>query len=234
MTADPDPALEGDPEVVERRWRFTRPAFAMVVCIVAVLVVVAAGLVGYNLAGERPPGENSPEAGFARDMQTHHAQAVEMALLVREKSADPVLRAVAYDVITGQQQQIGQMFAWLRLWALPQTSNQPSLGWMRGMDHGTKRDGTLPGDSAPIPAGRMPGMASASQLDELAAASGKQAEVLWLRLMISHHRAGVAMGNTIQQQTDRTEVLQLAGSIVVAQRAEIDQMLMLLDARGAR
>ncbi|HEV2743867.1 MAG TPA: DUF305 domain-containing protein, partial [Rubrobacter sp.] len=32
------------------------------------------------------PGDGSAEAGFARDMSVHHAQAVEMAEIVRDKT----------------------------------------------------------------------------------------------------------------------------------------------------
>ncbi|MDP9479986.1 MAG: DUF305 domain-containing protein, partial [Actinomycetota bacterium] len=32
----------------------------------------------------RPPADDSAEAGFARDMMVHHAQAVEMAEILRD------------------------------------------------------------------------------------------------------------------------------------------------------
>jgi hypothetical protein len=44
--------------------------------VVAILVAVASL---YLLVTSRPPGEGSAEAGFARNMTAHHAQAVEMA-----------------------------------------------------------------------------------------------------------------------------------------------------------
>ncbi|HET9021623.1 MAG TPA: DUF305 domain-containing protein, partial [Ornithinibacter sp.] len=62
------------------------------------------------------PAEFGADAGFARDMQTHHAQAVEMAFLIRDRSGDEELRTVAYDIITSQQQQAGQMYGWLVQW----------------------------------------------------------------------------------------------------------------------
>ncbi len=46
-------------------------------------VLLAAGAL-YLWATSWPPGEGSAEAGFARDMMVHHAQAVEMAEIVRD------------------------------------------------------------------------------------------------------------------------------------------------------
>src|SRR5690606_19988556 len=38
------------------------------------------------------PGNTSAEAGFSRDMQTHHLQAVEMSLIVRDRTEDDAIR----------------------------------------------------------------------------------------------------------------------------------------------
>lgn len=202
--------------------------------LVAGLVVVAGG-VGYLLGRPAsPPADDSVEAGFARDMQVHHAQAVEMSLIVREKSSDPALRAMAYDVITSQQQQIGQMYAWLDGWGLPQTSSRPPMAWMSGMDH-AGMDGMPSGSDSMkmLPDGRMPGMASAADLARLKAARDRAAEVLWLQLMIPHHQAGVMMAEAVIQKSDDPQVVKLANAIRTAQLAEIDQMRQMLAERGA-
>ncbi len=73
----------------------------------------------------------------------------------------------------------------------------------------------------PLPDGRMPGMASAADLTRLRSLRGKQADVLWLQLMIAHHRGGIDMTKTALELTDRPSVRQLAQSIVDSQRAEI-------------
>ena len=44
------------------------------------------------LGGEHEPSDQSPEAGFARDMSVHHAQAVELAFIVRDRTDDPEVR----------------------------------------------------------------------------------------------------------------------------------------------
>ncbi len=46
----------------------------------------------------------------------------------------------------------------------------------------------------------MPGMATKSQIEELRAASGREAEVLYLKLMTAHHRGGVHMAEGCVQK----------------------------------
>src|SRR6266545_1813312 len=54
------------------------------------------------------PGDNSAEAGFARDMQVHHAQAVEMALIVRDRTENDHIRTIATDIMLTQQDEMGR------------------------------------------------------------------------------------------------------------------------------
>jgi uncharacterized protein (DUF305 family) len=97
----------------------------------AIVVVVAVFSAGWLAAPRVPtPTDTGVEAGFARDMQTHHNQAVEMSLMVRDATDDPEVRSLAYDIATSQSQQSGQMFAWLNAWGLPQASSQPEMTWM--------------------------------------------------------------------------------------------------------
>ena len=55
-----------------------------------------------------------------------------MAFLVRDRTDDEELRTVAYDIITSQQQQAGQMYGWLVQWGLPQTGSRPPMAWVDG------------------------------------------------------------------------------------------------------
>ena len=59
------------------------------------------------------PSTTSVDAGFARDMSTHHTQAVTMATYERDNTTDKGLRLLAYDIETQQQFQIGEMQGWL-------------------------------------------------------------------------------------------------------------------------
>jgi uncharacterized protein (DUF305 family) len=174
-------------------------------------------------------------------MQTHHAQAVEMALIVRDKTTDPTIRTIAYDIATTQQQQIGQMYAWLHQWNLPQTSTEAPMSWMTGTTGHSGMTGHSPtptdkaatGDTATgsMPTGTMPGMATPQDLDRLRNLTGKQAEALFLRLMIAHHQGGVTMAQAALDTATTSTVRTLASSIVTSQMAEIALMKGLLDER---
>ncbi|MFA1550479.1 DUF305 domain-containing protein [Actinomadura chokoriensis] len=190
--------------------------------VLAVLVLIAgAVLVTMAVARSGRPGTDGPEAGFARDMSAHHAQAVRMSFIVRERTDDPEVRLLAYDIITTQQAQIGMMTAWLDEWGLPKADPTGRMRWMSG--HGGHRGG----------AAAMPGLATRGQLAELEKASARPAEVLFLRLMIAHHRGGVAMAEAVLARTGHDRVRRLAGTMVEGQRSEMARMNAMLRERGA-
>ena len=101
--------------------------------LLAVTLCIAAGLlIGSRLGA---PRDDSAEAGFARDMATHHAQAVDMSFVVRDKSSDRDLRTLASDIIVTQSTQRGMFMGWLQQWGLPQASARPRMAWMPGHAH---------------------------------------------------------------------------------------------------
>jgi len=204
----------------------------LVACAVAAALGVAAGALWKT---DATPGDDSPEVGFARDMQVHHAQAVEMATVVRDRTEDLAIRTLAYDILTSQQQQIGQMYAWIRGWGLPQLSDRTAMVWMGVMDHSSTpgTDGAHAMTMSLLPDGRMPGMASAAEMEELRSAAGQDAEIQFLRLMIVHHRSGVMMAQAALDLCEDEQVLELARSMAAAQTAEIRTMTDLLAERGA-
>jgi len=172
------------------------------------------------------PGDDSAEAGFARDMATHHAQAVDMSFVIRDKSEDEALRALAYDIVVTQSTQRGIFMGWLQEWGLPQASTKPRMAWMPGHANiGRPAGGGV---------SSMHGMASDDELRRLRAAQGSEAEVLFLQLMIRHHEGGVLMARAIEQLSHRADVVGIARAIESGQRAEIDAMTEMLAKRGAR
>ncbi len=204
----------------------------LVACVVAAALGVAAGALWRT---DARPGDDSAEVGFARDMQVHHAQAVEMATIIRDRTRDLTIRSLAYDILTSQQQQIGQMYAWIRSWGLPQLSGRTAMVWMGEMDHGAMAgtDDEHALTMSLLPDGRMPGMASAADLAELRTAEGRAAEIRFLELMIVHHRSGVMMAQAALDLCEDEQVLELARSMAAAQTAEIRTMTDLLEERGA-
>ncbi|MEO2109031.1 MAG: DUF305 domain-containing protein [Actinomycetota bacterium] len=175
--------------------------------VVAALVGAAAAVV---LVSPSMPGDGSVEAGFARDMSTHHAQAVRMAGLISDRTTDEELLVLAEDITLSQQAQIGQMLGWLDIWGLPAAGSGPPMAWM---------------DMGDMP---MTGMASTETVDALGAAGAVDAERLFLELMIDHHRGGVEMAEGLLERSDHPVVRQLAGSILDSQSGEIELMERLL------
>ena len=88
----------GDPQSTPRPPLLTaRAAWGGVVLILIALIAgILLGRIGAPSAAASP-GETSAEAGFARDMQTHHNQAVEMSMILRDRSDDAEVRLLALD-----------------------------------------------------------------------------------------------------------------------------------------
>jgi len=182
----------------------------------AVLGVVLVGVV--VLAWQlwpRDPGGDSAEAGFLRDMYTHHAQAVEMAMIMRERTEDEGLFTLSTEIGLGQSTQMGTMLGLLQAWDLPQGSDEPPMAWM---GHPTK--------------GLMPGMATAEEVGQLRTLPVEEAEVLFLQLMIRHHQGGVEMAEAYLERGDQEDVALMADRIVQFQNIEIDAMNLMLEQRG--
>jgi uncharacterized protein (DUF305 family) len=180
------------------------------------LVAIVAGVTSLVLLFvPRPPGEDSPEAGFARDMMIHHAQAVQMAEAVRDRTEDPAIRVLATDIVLTQQDEIGQMRGWLEAWGLSANSSEPQMTWM----------------GHPM-TGRMPGMAAPEDLARLQQASSQDADEQFLRLMIPHHQAAIPMAQAVLARSDRPEVQRLAQKVIASQQGEIRGMQALLQSKG--
>ena len=216
-------------ETSSRRGWFPRVSVLTTVLVVGAILIsaVAGAALASLLSSDAPsgdgsaeigleaPAEDSAEAGFARDMMVHHAQAVQMAEIVRDKTESEEIRTMAADIALTQQAQIGQMQGWLAVWGLPATGSEPAMTWM---GHPTE--------------GRMPGMASPEELDTLQKASPEEADTLFLQLMLPHHEAAIPMSEAVLEETDRPEVERLAGAIAASQRGEIEMMKGLLNQRG--
>lgn len=202
---------------------------SLVIALAALLIAVGVG--GWILGAANPrsthPSDASMEAGFARDMQTHHQQAVQLSMIIRDNSVNPAVRSLAYDIALTQQQQSGQMYAWLELWGLPQTGE--SMTWMSGLlpgeqahaDHGAS-------PTAEAPALSSMGMATDAQIKSLAAARGQVADRQFLTLMIAHHRGGVDMAKAYLEHGKDPMVGAFARKIVMTQEAEISALNQLL------
>ena len=179
------------------------------------LVLILGGIGGYLLKASQIPTENSADVGFARDMSDHHIQAVQMASLLYDRTEDEEMRILAYDILTTQQGQIGIMGGYLDAWGYSWNGSGPRMEWM-GMSV----------------SGLMPGMATFEELEGLREAQGEEADVIFIRLMIPHHRSGVEMASFAASEAKTFIVRNLAQGMADAQEFEIEYMQELIQEKG--
>jgi uncharacterized protein (DUF305 family) len=223
---------DGTSDRAASRRRIRLVVAAALTLVIVLLIGVAVG----RLSSPNPvtPGTESVEAGFSRDMQVHHEQAVRMAMIVRDRTDDPATRSMAYDMALTQSQQAGQMYAWLELWGVSQAPAEPTMTWMTRPtldgsygDHEHTPAGGAEGSPTPVahqPGGRMPGLATDEQLAALQEASGVEAEREFLTLMIAHHRGGVEMADAVLARSENRQVRVFATGMLQSQESEIDAM----------
>ncbi|HCT79306.1 MAG TPA: DUF305 domain-containing protein [Micromonosporaceae bacterium] len=157
------------------------------------------------------PSDNSPEAGFARDMSAHHAQAVAMGMIAQEKGINVAVRGFGADIALTQQAQIGMMDQWLRDWKLNPNSASPPMSWM-------------PDSMTSLENGLMPGMATQAEMAALSSATGPEVDRLFLKMMIKHHLGGVHMVDGVLKVSENPDVVWLATSMKAGQQGEISAL----------
>lgn len=185
-------------------------------------------------ASSRTPGLYSADAGFARDMAVHHQQAVEMSFIVRDRTQDEPVRTLAYDIANTQANQRGMLLGWLDMWGLPKiVADEPPMSWMGTGGGSGGMAGHDMGGVVAKPGALMPGMATKEEVARLGSAEGRDAEVLYLRLMTDHHKGGVAMAQGCATQCENPPERALAQGMVAAQESELQLMADMLKKRGA-
>jgi uncharacterized protein (DUF305 family) len=222
------------PTTGKRPARWIRMILASGAVLAVLLLGAALGTALPLVGGVSAQSEGSPvDVGFAQDMSVHHRQAVLMAGLARDRSADPAIRLLAFDIETNQLEQIGQMQGWLSLWNAAALPTGRYMTWMTGADSMPGMVGMAHGGGSTGMA-TMPGMASAADLDRLRAASGAQFDMLFLQLMLRHHQGGAPMAQYAAQHAEIPQVRNLAEKMVISQGAESDYMAQLITQRGAQ
>ncbi len=202
---NPSPRLSAPPG-----W-WLRPAH-LIPLTFGVVILITLGLIGGQRTAFTNQLDDPVSVGFAQDMQGHHAQAVEMSAILHRRSNDPDLTLLAFDIMTTQQGQIGIMSGWLDLARQQQSSNE-TMAWMAH-------------------SGPMPGMASATDIKRLQTLPLPQAEELYLRLMIRHHRGALPMAQYAAEHAEHPDVRRLTTNINSGQASEIELLQDMLVQRG--
>lgn len=207
--------------------RRTLPPWWAVLLVVVAVAGVAFAIGRFSTFGAlgagTMPASDSPEAGFARDMQVHHGQAVEMAMDIYRTTENPDVRVLAYDIATTQSAQKGEFYDWLVKWNLPQAGG-PLMAWMTDADTGHQH-GAATGTAASDDELRAQmGMATAAEIAEMRAATGTVADCQFLALMIRHHEGALPMAQALLQLGSEPRAQQVAQGVIDTQSAEIDLM----------
>jgi uncharacterized protein (DUF305 family) len=178
--------------------------------LIGLTMLVAAFMAGKSINSS--PGDDSSDVTFLREMIAHHLQAVEMSLIIRDRSKEENIHALSTDILLTQQTQVGYMQAWLGNWNVSSFNPKPLMG----------------GNP------EMMGMAPRSKVWELQRLPVKQAEIQFLQLMIRHHQGAVFMAEDVLKTASSRDVRFLAENIKSTQALEIKNMTDLLAYRGAK
>lgn len=199
--------------------------FAALAALALLLLAMGAALRPVLPADTTAPAVlDETEIGFVQDMVAHHSQALLLTQRL-DADADPFVVGLARQIADSQRIELGMLLGWLRLAGAPVT-NPRQMAWLPETVEGHRHSTT-------DPAATMPGSVSATELDELAAARGSEAEVVFLRLMRRHHAGGVDMAAAADALLTGGEVERSAREMVRTQGQEIGLMSLLLDRRGA-
>lgn len=159
------------------------------------------------------PRHGAADVRFVTGMIGHHAQALEMVALVRERATRGDVRLMAERVEVSQRDEIAMMERWLRARGEPLPSADSAHA-----HHG--------GGHA-----QMPGMLTAGEMQRLGAAAGAEFDRLFLELMIRHHEGALAMVAELfgtRGGGQESEVFHIASEVDADQRMEIDRMRTML------
>ncbi|CAM3497311.1 DUF305 domain-containing protein [Isoptericola cucumis] len=161
------------------------------------------------------------DADFMTRMIGHHAQAVEMAELVPDRSTSEQLTKFAERIRLTQEGEIDYMGRWLDDQGLPvPADDSPDTA---------PSDGSGPRAAQPHDHDSMPGMLTEAEMTALADAEGAEFDRLFLEGMITHHGGALEMVDEVGAAGRDETVQEFAGNVAADQIAEIDRMSRLLD-----
>ena len=143
---------------------------------------------------------------FMQDMMVHHQQALDMALLAKDRTNSPGLLAASGRIEASQADEIAFMTQWLT------TRDEPLINPIHvGDEHHHV----------------MMGMATPAQMQSLADATGSDFDRHFLTLMITHHEGALEMVETLMEQPGAAydpTLFEFTTDIVNDQEKEIERM----------
>ncbi len=170
--------------------------------ILAIAAVAIVGLGAYAAVTTKQANDsNVAEQNFIEQMIPHHASAIAMGNLAKDKAQTEPIKTLASNIIAAQQKEITEMRGWYTNWYgkdVPETVVAKHGGGHNGAG--------MTGDS-------LATLQSAQDFD-----------LEFVRQMIPHHESAIVMARDILLQAKHQEIKNLANAIISSQQAEIDQM----------
>lgn len=164
-----------------------------------------------ELSSSAGPTYVEADVRFMQGMIPHHAQALEMVGLVRDRATTELVRRMALRMEISQRDEIALMSQWLDA-------------------RGERQPPAYDRNTGPF----MPGMLTPEQMASLEAAEGSEFDRLFLELMIQHHEGAIDMVARLFATPgagQESEIFQFADDVDVDQRMEIDRMRQALERR---
>lgn len=210
-TIDRPPTRPAPPDPRRPWWH--SGAKVLIACAAAAFLGVAGGLVASR---RTTPSATSIDVRFLQDMRWHHDQGVGMAMSVLGRAdTSAAVHQRAREIIADQQLENGAMVELLHSFrAAEANETDVAMEWMPVMPTTTPAT--------------MPGMAQPGDLTRLAELQGKEADKLFLTLMIAHHEGGIHMADYAAAHAHVQRVRDIANGIVTSQQSEINDLTQLL------
>ncbi|CAN5409679.1 DUF305 domain-containing protein [soil metagenome] len=145
---------------------------------------------------------NDADVEFTTGMIPHHQQAVVMSEMAVDQGGPEVVD-LAGRIEAAQGPEIETMTNWLQDWGVDVPTGMGSMADMDVQD---------PDD-----------------MQDLMGAQGGQFDTAWLEMMIEHHEGAISMARTEQDEGVNPDAVDLAGTIIDAQQAEIVEMQQMLE-----
>ena len=164
------------------------------------------------ITGE-PAGYNAADVAFATNMVPHHKQAVDLAAMVPERSANNELGRLASEITATQVPEINILNVFLVQW-----NENPEIG-----------SGENGGEHAAHAEHAMKGMVDQATMTRLESLEGPEFDRLWLESMISHHQGAVEMAKAEVADGKNVDAIAMAEMMITTQEAEIAQMQQMLE-----
>jgi uncharacterized protein (DUF305 family) len=159
------------------------------------------------------PRYSEADVRFMHGMIPHHAQAIEMALLVPERTENELIHLLARRIDISQRDEIRLMERWLK------NRGEALSGEELHQNHGG--DDTL-----------MPGMLTSKEMANLATATGSKFDRMFLEFMVRHHEGALIMVAELFSSVgggQETEVHRFASDVDADQDMEIQRMTNILN-----